>query len=65
MPERPFEGELPWPDARGRRVVFLLDAATALERRILESWIHRHDPGDTTADRVAIPPSRGTQIKLF
>ena len=59
MPERPFEGELPWPDARGRRVVFLLDAATALERRILESWIHRHDPGDTTADRIAIPPSRG------
>ena len=27
MPDRPFEGETSWPDARGRRVVFLLDTA--------------------------------------
>jgi len=63
MPDRPFEGEASWPDARGRRVVFLLDAATALERRILESWIRRHLPAApdaaAIADTVAIPPSRG------
>lgn len=60
MPDRPLEGEATWPDAAGRRVVFLLDAATALERRVLESWIRRHRPesaGDV--DLVEIPPSRG------
>jgi glycerol-3-phosphate O-acyltransferase len=53
------EGEPTWPDARGRRVVFLLDAATALEHRILEGWIRRHQPEGQTVDVVDVPPSRG------
>ena len=61
MPDRPFESEPGWPGAADRRVVFLLDAATAFERRLLESWIRRREPPATaaSADVVAIPPSRG------
>jgi glycerol-3-phosphate O-acyltransferase len=59
MPERPFEGEATWPDARGRRIAFLLDAATAVERRILEEWVRRHQPAEAGVDVVTIPPSRG------
>jgi len=60
MPDRPLENEATWPDAGGRRIVFLLDAATALERRVLESWIERHRPAaGADADLVEIPPSRG------
>src|SRR5512143_1834673 len=63
MPDRPFEGEASWPHAGGRRVVFLLDAATTLERRILDSWIRRHRPAGPDAgagvDALSIPPSRG------
>jgi glycerol-3-phosphate O-acyltransferase len=65
MPDRPLEGEPRWPDADGRRVVFLLDAATAVERRLLEDWIRRHQPPAANeqdggnVDVVEIPPSRG------
>lgn len=59
MPDRPLEGEATWPDARGRRLVFLLDAATAIERRVLEGWIRRHRPDAASVDVIAIPPSRG------
>jgi glycerol-3-phosphate O-acyltransferase len=60
MPDRPLEGEATWPDTGGRRVVLLLDAATQVERRVLESWVERHRPADAAADDlVAIPPSRG------
>jgi glycerol-3-phosphate O-acyltransferase len=59
MPERPLENEASWPDAAGRRVVFLLDAATHVERRVLEAWIGRHRPAEASVDVVPIPPSRG------
>jgi glycerol-3-phosphate O-acyltransferase len=53
--------EAPWPPVDGRRVVFLLDASSKLERRVLEQWIEQaRPPGITSSgyDLVSIPPSR-------
>ncbi len=50
-----------WPDAAAERVVFLLDASSGLERRLLEGWIARHRPAacsQASVEVVAIPPSR-------
>ena len=50
-----------WPTSNGQRVVFLVDASSALERRVLEQWIERARPetvSPTAYDVVAIPPSR-------
>jgi glycerol-3-phosphate O-acyltransferase len=50
-----------WPAAGGQRVVFLLDASSAQERRHLEAWIERHRPPGcepARVERVALPPSR-------
>jgi glycerol-3-phosphate O-acyltransferase len=41
--------------------VFLLDASSPLERRLLETWIERNRPAEIAAadcDFIAIPPSR-------
>ena len=47
------------PEADERRVIFLLDVSSRLERRLLESWIARHrPPAPAAVDVVAIPPSR-------
>jgi glycerol-3-phosphate O-acyltransferase len=51
----------PWSAAGGRRVVFLLDASSALERDLLRQWIERHRPDGVSRaahDAVSIPPSR-------
>ncbi len=56
-----------WPVGDARPIVFLLDAATPLEQRVLEGWVTRHRPADfptTDLDRVQIPPSRGRRRKL-
>jgi len=68
VPDRALEGEAIWPAAsraaNGRRVVLLLDAATHLERRLLDGWIRRHRPADSAdgrlqpVDAIALPPSR-------
>ncbi|TMA45740.1 MAG: hypothetical protein E6J83_07415, partial [Deltaproteobacteria bacterium] len=60
-PSPPLEDAQRWPPAGGRRVVFLLDASSGLERRFLEQWIARARPSGVTPagyDVVAIPPSR-------
>src|SRR6058998_1476512 len=60
-PSPPLEDAVRWPPADGRRVVFLLDASSGLERRFLEQWIVRARPSGVTPagyDVVAIPPSR-------
>src|SRR5207249_75768 len=60
-PSPPLEDAQQWPPAGGRRVVFLLDASSGLERRFLEQWIARARPSGVTPagyDVVAIPPSR-------
>jgi glycerol-3-phosphate O-acyltransferase len=48
-----------WPNAEGRRVVFLLDAASPVEQRLLTDWIDRHRPAGANGDTaIPIPPSR-------
>jgi glycerol-3-phosphate O-acyltransferase len=50
-----------WPAADGRRIVFLIDAASPLEHRLLADWIARSRPADATTssiETIPIPPSR-------
>jgi len=50
-----------WPESGGRRVLFLLDASSGLEWRLLADWIERNRPeavNPNTCELVAIPPSR-------
>jgi glycerol-3-phosphate O-acyltransferase len=62
MPLDPDATEPGWPHAAGRRrVVFLLDACSELEKRMLEDWIRRTRPAhveESSVDAVPIPPSR-------
>jgi glycerol-3-phosphate O-acyltransferase len=62
-PGTPHRDEPSWPLAEGarERVVFLVDASSRLERRLLLSWIERNRPEGTDAtqwDALDIPPSR-------
>jgi glycerol-3-phosphate O-acyltransferase len=57
-----FESEPAWPATSGRRVVFLLDASSRVERRLLQDWIARQRPADAAAcEALRIPPSRRRQ----
>ena len=47
-----------WPEAGGRPVLFLLDAANRLEERLLDEWIRDQCPPDARYDSLSIPPSR-------
>ena len=48
-----------WPEAAGKPVLFLLDAASGLEERLLRRWIDEQRPeGRSDDDVVAIPASR-------
>ncbi len=61
-PAQSIPDEPAWPGAERRPVVFLLDAASGLERRVLERWIEQHRPTGVTADGVEsipIPAARG------
>ena len=67
MPLRPHVEEPGWPrlDGAPKRTVFLLDASSTLERRLLEGWIERHRPGDAgDVEAVALPPSRRARRRL-
>ncbi|MEM9175445.1 MAG: hypothetical protein AAGC67_09425, partial [Myxococcota bacterium] len=45
-----------WPAGPGREIVFLLDAASSLEERILRDWIDLHRPeGTPFADSDVVP----------
>jgi glycerol-3-phosphate O-acyltransferase len=49
----------PSPAAPHPRVVFLIDASSRLERRLIEAWIERHAPeGGEPPLQLEIPPSR-------
>ncbi|MEO6029678.1 MAG: glycerol-3-phosphate 1-O-acyltransferase [Candidatus Binatia bacterium] len=51
-----------WPGAERRPIVFLLDAASGLERRVLERWIAEHRPESSTTagvETIPIPAARG------
>ena len=54
----PRPDEPAFPDAGGRRVVFLLDAASRLEERLLRGWIERQRPAGAAVEVFAIPSSR-------
>jgi glycerol-3-phosphate O-acyltransferase len=59
--DRPLPDEPEWPERAGQRPVFLLDASSDLEKRILEGWIRRHQPAGMDRsewEAVAIPPTR-------
>jgi len=48
-----------WPAAPDRRVIFLLDAASGLEERLLQAWIERQRPeAAPVAGAFRIPASR-------
>ncbi len=56
---RPRLNEPDWPAANGRRVAFLLDAASRLEEGMLRDWIERHRPeAEARYEAIAIPSSR-------
>jgi len=58
----PWRDEPDWPAAGSAgQVVFLLDASSNLEERILRDWIERHRPASVApedVEPVRIPPSR-------
>jgi glycerol-3-phosphate O-acyltransferase len=68
---RPLRDEPSWPtadDAPGR-ILFLLDASSGFERRLLLAWIARNRPegaSDHRSDALEIPPSRrrGRRVPL-
>src|SRR5688500_16319466 len=48
------------PATETKRVVYLIDAASFIERRMLERWIEKTKPAGAKAVEVLpIPPSRG------
>lgn len=68
QPERPMAESVPapvssedppWPSAEGRRIIFLLDAASRLEDRILRRWIERQrPPSHADFETIRLPSSR-------
>ncbi len=61
LARREFIDEPQWPKQGGPApILFLLDASSALERRLLESWVERRRPERALAPdrRLAIPSSR-------
>jgi glycerol-3-phosphate O-acyltransferase len=54
----PPEGSAQWPESDGRAVVFLVDASSSLERRLIGRWIDEHRPASADYRVVSVPPSR-------
>ncbi len=54
----PFLEEPPWPVEETSPAVFLIDASSHLERKLLQAWIDRSRPADATVESVCIPASR-------
>jgi glycerol-3-phosphate O-acyltransferase len=54
----PPEGSAEWPESGGRPVVFLVDASSSLERRLIGRWIDDHRPSTADYRVVAVPASR-------
>jgi glycerol-3-phosphate O-acyltransferase len=55
---QPRPDEPGFPEAGGRRVIFLLDGASRLEEKLLRGWIERHTPAGASVEALAIPSSR-------
>jgi glycerol-3-phosphate O-acyltransferase len=55
----PPDSEPGFPISSAERVIFLVDASSSLEERLLREWIERHTPTDGPAiEQMALPPSR-------
>ena len=54
----PLLEEPAWPVDETSPVVFLIDASSNLERRLMRAWIDRNRPSGATVDPVCIPASR-------
>jgi glycerol-3-phosphate O-acyltransferase len=54
---QPAREAAPW-NAEGRPVVYLIDASSRFERRLLERWIAENAPEGAASEKIAIPPSR-------
>ena len=52
------DAEPRWPDSGGRPVLFLVDASSSLEKRLLAEWVTRNRPGDALHGTADLPPSR-------
>ncbi|MCC6848010.1 MAG: glycerol-3-phosphate 1-O-acyltransferase [Deltaproteobacteria bacterium] len=64
---QPTPEEPTWPGAERRPIVFLLDVASGLERKVLERWIAAHRPADASqngVEAIAIPSARAGKRKL-
>jgi glycerol-3-phosphate O-acyltransferase len=56
---RELRQEPDWPARENRRPIFLLDASSALERKLLLGWIERHAPQASPEwDEILVPPTR-------
>ncbi|MEE9608104.1 MAG: glycerol-3-phosphate 1-O-acyltransferase [Myxococcota bacterium] len=60
---RPLRNEPDWPAAPAQRPVFLIDASSGLEERVLQAWIERHRPdGEGRGyQAIRIPATRRRQ----
>ena len=47
-----------WPEGHAGRILFLLDAASSLEERLLQGWLARNRPDGADFDQVFLPCSR-------
>ncbi|GBE20705.1 glycerol-3-phosphate acyltransferase [bacterium BMS3Bbin01] len=47
-----------WPEGNGRPLVFLVDASSIVEQRLLHGWIERNRVPGVRYEAVCIPPSR-------
>lgn len=55
----------PWPVAAGEPVVFLAEASTPVEHRLIERWVEQHRPSETTPSEVeliAFPHPRNDEL---
>jgi glycerol-3-phosphate O-acyltransferase len=59
--QEPLRDEPTWPVlgvGGPSRVVFLCDASSHLERRLLQAWVERHRPAGADCECIQIPPTR-------
>jgi glycerol-3-phosphate O-acyltransferase len=57
----PARDEAGFPRPEGRRVIFLLETTSPLERRLVEAWIERNRPADLERARVESIPIPATR----
>ena len=51
-----------WPDTAASSFVVLAEAASQLERDLIETWIRRDGPDDGSVELIWIPPSRRRKL---